>query len=124
MAIRTYAPKGYSCSITLEVTDEQAKVLDRIAESNEFDAYFWSEKVQCLNNGDKTINGNKVARINGVHYVIGKEDVSYFWRGNGGHKFKIKFSDGEEITTTNLWHQGGIPEELKTILKDNAEWVE
>jgi hypothetical protein len=124
MAIRTYAPQGYSCSIILEVTDEQAIILDKIAESNEFDAYFWSEKVQWLNDGDKTRDGDKVARINGVHYVIGREDASSFWKGSGGRQVKIKFSNGEEITTTNLWHQGGIPEELKTILKDNAEWVE
>jgi hypothetical protein len=118
MVKKFYKPEGYSCDIEVEVTEEQAKQLDKLWEKEQFSAYFWAEKVDWLNKGNK-----KVARINGQHHVIGDESVSDFWKGCGGNQFKIKYFSGEEIVTTNLWHQGEIPEELKEILKDNAEWI-
>ena len=122
MIIRTYEPKGYSAKITFEATTEQVNALDKLAEKKEFNAFFWAEKVVWLNNGNKTEDGQKVARIDGRHYVIGSEDDTGF-RGFSGHEFKIKLNNGEEIITKNLWHQGSIPEELKEILIDNAEFI-
>lgn len=45
------------------------------------------------------------------HYRIGAEDGGPF-RGFGGHPFRVVWLDPErEATeTTNLWHQGQIPE--------------
>jgi len=106
--------------ITVNVTEEQAKALDEIAKIKEFDAYFWAEKVEWLNNGD-IYDGCKVARINGEHYTIGSETSGM--KGMGGRKYRIKFNNGEVVETTNLWHQGDIPEQLKDILVDNAEFV-
>jgi hypothetical protein len=121
---RTYAPKGYSVSATVKLTKEQANILDKMAEKSEFNALFWAVKVEWLNNGDINSNGEKVVRINGEHYVIGSENAPGSFRGFGGRKFVIKFIDGNHkdkiVTTTNLWCQGDIPEELRHILKDNA----
>lgn len=67
---------------------------------------FWQEKLDF----DKE-NPHKGCVIDNHHYIIDDEDskATYF-RGFGGAKFRIKFNDGQIITTTNLWHQGEIPE--------------
>src|SRR6266498_3893081 len=33
--------------------------------------------------------------------------------GFGGHKFTIKFFDGREVETNDLWHQGTIPDHFR-----------
>jgi hypothetical protein len=82
-----------------------------------FNCHFWYEKI-----GVK--DSDKVARINKVHYLIGVElDSPSFMKGHGGQKFVIKFKDGREVTTTNLWCQGGIPERFQDRLPDNAEFL-
>ena len=77
---------------------------------------FWNDKVQ----GKNDIN---VVRIKGEQYYIGKEnnDGNKF-KGFGGHKSVIKFFDGREVVTTNLWHNGVIPEDFRERLPDNAEF--
>lgn len=86
---------------------------------------FWDAKVRWKENNDKTEQGERVARIEGVHYVIGDENDTSTFRGHGGRKFTIKFLDSDEtITTTNLWRQGVIPEEYKELLPDNAIFCE
>ncbi len=60
-----------------------------------------------------------VVRVDGVHYYIGNE-TQRGTRGFGGAKFHIKFFDGREVITTNLWHNGTIPESHKELLPDNA----
>lgn len=55
----------------------------------------------------------------GCHYWIGDENVECC-RGFGGDKFVIRFKDGKEVTTTNLWYQGAIPKHFQKILPDNA----
>jgi hypothetical protein len=120
MEIRTYNPEGYTCSVSVQVTNDQAKALDKIWKRNQFDAYFWASKVEYMNDGD-VVGNSKVLRIDGVHYVLSPETDG--WKGCGGNKHKIRLLSGEEIETTNLWHQGPIPEELKDELPNNAEWV-
>lgn len=80
--------------------------------------------IGCLfhDRADPTI----VAVIDGEHYVIAPEDENRsFWsaRGFGGRKFVIRFFDGREVTTTNLWHQGTIPPKFRDQMPDNAEFV-
>lgn len=41
--------------------------------------------------------------------------------GFRGREFKIRFNDGRELNTNNLWHDGRIPKELNTA--DNAEII-
>lgn len=70
-------------------------------------------------------NDPKIARISGNHYMIEPENKGkYGFRGFGGHKFVIEFFDGRTITTTNLWHQGTIPEHFRERLPDNARFIE
>ena len=68
---------------------------------------------------------NSFAIVNGVHYSIGNEDDTSPFRGFAGAKVRIKFFDGREIISTNMWHNGTIPEEYKKFFKDNAtlEWL-
>jgi hypothetical protein len=67
----------------------------------------------------------RVARIDGVHYYVGKEEnCDKRWKGFGGRRFKIRFHDGREVETDNLWCQGGIPAEFKDRLPDNAIFLE
>jgi hypothetical protein len=72
--------------------------------------------------------GDRVARVNGHHYFIGDEvDKSLpgmlGMRGFRGQQFSIKFLDGREVTTTNLWYQGEIPKRFRGRLPDNAEFI-
>lgn len=61
--------------------------------------------------------------VDGVHYRLGNERSQSRFRGYGGREFVIRFHDGREVTTTNLWHQGTIPEHLRDRLPDNAVFV-
>ncbi len=85
---------------------------------NEIDD-FWKSKVEIKDNPN-------VARINGVHYFIGDENEkgTNSFRGFDGKKFKIKFNDGREVETTNLWYNGKIPKEYEKDLPDNAIFIE
>ena len=84
-----------------------------------FTCDFWIEHIQR----DKTVDNTFV--INGWHYIVGREDKGdrYEFRGCGGSKFVIKAHDGREITTTNLWVQGEIPQHFRTRLPDNAIFI-
>ena len=84
-----------------------------------FSCHFWDETLKR----DKTYPPHKVCIIDGVHYVIAPEDSTDPFRGFGGHKFQIEFFDGTKVTTTNLWHQGEIPEIWKEKFKNNARFV-
>ena len=59
--------------------------------------------------------------INQSCYHAAPEDDNSGFRGFGGKRFKIKMHSGKIIETTNLWHQGRIPDEVYT--GDNAEFL-
>jgi len=79
-----------------------------------FTCNFWYEKVKW-----KEQNNPKAVRIEGVHYFIGDDNEKGF-RGFDGNKFIIRFHDGRNITTTNLWCQSSIPTRFRDRLPDNA----
>jgi hypothetical protein len=64
---------------------------------------------------------------NGRHYVIGAEPTaaelvdnpSHY--GNYGRRYLIRFPDGREVVTHNLWDQGCIPPGLAR--PDTAEFI-
>lgn len=61
--------------------------------------------------------------IDGVCYSIANESTLGIL-GFGGRKFKIKMlDDGRIIETNNLWCQGDVPEEYRSILPNTAEFV-
>ena len=61
-------------------------------------------------------------RVDGAHYVIGDGDPRLSMRGYGGRRFVVQFFDGRVIETTNLWHQGFVPEHFRSRLPDNASF--
>lgn len=82
-----------------------------------FECLFW---VKHLEGGD----GQERVRIDGKHYIIGEEtDAPKNYRGFSGEKFVIRFHDGREVTTTNLWGNGDIPPHFRERMPDNAVFV-
>lgn len=64
-------------------------------------------------------------RINGVHYSAEPGIKSGGMRGFGGRKFTIETLDGRrKFTTNDVWCQGTIPEHLRSIMPDNARFVD
>lgn len=62
--------------------------------------------------------------IDGVHYRIRPDRPNPGpGCGYGGRKFTIRFHDGREVRTRNLWYQGPIPPAWRDRLPDNAEFV-
>ena len=79
---------------------------------------FWREQLEF----DKKRIPYGWAVINGTHYVLCPHTNDYF-KGYGGHKFKIRFFDGTVKECDNLWCQGDIDEEWLEEFPDNAEFV-
>jgi len=80
-----------------------------------FTCDFWMKKV-------KTIKDPNWVRVNNESYYIGDETEKGF-RGFDSRKFIIKFNNGKIIETTNLWHQGEIPQHFRKRLFNNAEFI-
>jgi hypothetical protein len=74
-------------------------------------------------NIEKTLEDPNRIIVNGTCYMMREETKSYF-KGHGGHEFKVqKFGSEEIIKCTNLWCQGDIPIVWRERLKDNAKFV-
>lgn len=82
-----------------------------------FSCNFWQEWVERDEADPLSV------RVDGCHYHIGDEKSSSSFRGFGGRLFSIRFFDGREVTTTNLWCQSDIPTHFRDRLPDNAEFV-
>ena len=85
--------------------------------NNCFDCSFWIKKID--------ISEEDQARrviVNGQHHRLGIDNVGPF-RGFGGRAFRIQFQDGRIVETSNLWHQGEIPEKFREWLPDNATFI-
>lgn len=82
------------------------------------ECHFWLKKVH--------FNDQQKARqviVNGVHHMLGEETGSGPFRGFGGAEFTVCFNDGRSVVSTNLWHQGVIPEHFRKLLPDNAYFL-
>lgn len=79
---------------------------------------FWREKIAMKDDP-------KVARVGGRHYVDGgaKWNTPPDLLGSAGRKVRIRWHDGREALTNNLWVQGEIPAHFRDRLPDNAEFV-
>lgn len=108
------------CGNTIDLNFFNKKRLEKLQLC--FTCDFWWEKIYWRANGD-TYEGNRVARINNNHYTI-HPDGSAAFEGHGGRKFVIKFDNGDEVTTHNLWHQGEIPKWFRPHLPNNAVFVD
>lgn len=87
-----------------------------------FNCNFWLEKIRWREREDP----RAVVTSTFKHYRIGPDmspnDRSF--GGFGGRRFVVTFHDGREVTTTNLWHQGTVPEHFRDRLQPNAELKE
>ena len=115
------------CKLCHKPSEPENYIRDRIREIMEekqlcFNCAFWLWQHE-LDTQER--EPHTAVIVEGTHYVIGSEtkSKSTFFRGFGGAHFKIKFHDGTEVETTNLWCQGEIPEHLRHLLPDNAEFL-
>lgn len=115
--------------------EAEAAIYEHVA----FIRSFWDQKIEWMNNNDKTTpdprrkskGGEQVVRVDGQHYVVGhtpsaqelESNRQYGGLGHGGREFKIRLHDGREIITRNLWAQGKIPAEYREVLPDNAVFI-
>jgi len=88
---------------------------------------YWQHRVNEINRGNSRI---AILEKDGkpTCYYIGNENPRDGWVGFSGRKFLIEFLDGrykEEtiIETTNLWHNGIVPEHFRDELPINARFV-
>lgn len=83
-----------------------------------FSCSHWAEMKEQYDVGKKVV-------VDGKCYHVGDETESPSrMRGFGGAKFNIKKFTGEKIVTTNLWHNGEIPDLWRPAMPDNAEFIE
>jgi len=62
-------------------------------------------------------------KVNRVHHYISNEiKGGDHLKGYSGYRFYVHFKDGRNVTTTNLWHQGTIPEHFHHLFEINAEF--
>lgn len=80
-----------------------------------FECSIWRERLPLVGDPD-------IAIIDGTFYSIGDENDPSPFRGFGGDKFVIRFKDGREVTTTNLWCGGEISEHWRPQFPDNADF--
>ena len=80
-----------------------------------FECSLWRERLSLIGQPD-------VAIIDCTFYTIGDEDSKDPFRGFGGDKFVIRFKDGREVVTTNLWCGGDISEHWKSQFPNNADF--
>ena len=114
----------YKCKICgkIEESDNWIYGQEMLENKHCFDCDYWLK----LHEDDITNRkDHKYVIENGTHYVIEPEDSTDYFRGFGGTKVRIKFFDGTEVISTNLWHQGEIPERFRDIMPDNGsiEWL-
>lgn len=84
-----------------------------------FSCSIWKKRYEELSSLPKY----QVAIIDGTYYSIGPEDdTPKSCRGFGGDKFVIRFKDGYEVTTTNLWCGGKIDDYWQNYLSNNADF--
>lgn len=79
---------------------------------------FWIWQHRLDVNGDRDF-----AIINGSHYVLEPHTDIPWPVGMCGRKHVIRFKDGRVVVCDNLWHQGTIPEHLREMMPDNAEFL-
>jgi len=85
--------------------------------NNCFECSFWLGKTDYPD-----YMKNHQVIIDGQHYMAYAETDSFI-KGFGGRRFKIQFFDGRIIETNNLWFQGEIPDQFRSMLPENAVFL-
>jgi len=108
--------KPYDCRMCGN-TNETHTHLGRLVEGKLcFNCDFWDQYA-------KRVDDPRCVRVNGTHYVIAADEPDGMFRGFGGQGFTVQFFDGRTVATSNLWHQGTIPELFRDRLPDNAKFM-
>ncbi len=81
------------------------------------------ELTTLLNGEDHKREAERCVRVNGKHYYYHDDEPGAAFQGHGGAKFTIKFNDGRQVITKNLWAQGTIPAHFRDRLPDNAQFI-
>lgn len=82
-----------------------------------FSCYHWTGQRSI-----DEIDPDSTVIVGGHHYRIRPETERY--KGFAGAKWIIQFLTGYTVTTTNLWHQGEIPEFWRPTFPDNARFLQ
>lgn len=80
---------------------------------------FWNKRHSELASGQFAI-------IDGRAYFIKPDEAEGYqgFVGFGGAKHVIRFNDGREVVSRNLWFNGDVPDHWRARLPDNARFVE
>jgi hypothetical protein len=111
-------PNDGDWSMKPEVIEQQKHFAHLANEINKLNA-FWHKFV--------VEEEGRSAIINGIAFTIGKEPTTLtnsncVQYGFGGKRYVVKFLDGTEVVTHNLWHRGTVPDDLRELLSDNARF--
>ena len=105
-----------NCEICGKRMDSSPYLESIVCSTECFAAKFWLDKVKRINNPNQAV-------IDNVVYYIDREDIPKDLKGFGGAVHFIKFNDGRLIKTTNLWHNGKLPEAFRSVLPNNAVFL-
>lgn len=75
---------------------------------------YWLDRVKRKACSDQIV-------VNHVVYQIGNETDTF--KGFNGMGWYILYENGVLRTTTNLWHNGTLPEAMWELLPDNAKFI-
>lgn len=93
--------------------DKARRLTDRLC----FSCDHWRERIK---------GGTHVVVIDGYRYSISPDlpPRSRDCAGHGGARFVIRFHDGREVVTHNLWANGRVPDHFRDRIVDNAVFVQ
>ena len=107
-----------NCKYCGDIYDASLEWAIAIEDGSCFSCWFWDD----MRKRDAE-NPARVVIVDGGHYCY-DDDVKDRWMaGFSGSKFHIKFNDGREVITHNLWYQGIIPERVKEHFPNNAVFI-
>lgn len=85
-----------------------------------FNCNFWYDRLKAL----QADTDHRCAVIDGDMYnVADSKNTDIQCNGFAGRKFTIRFHDGFEVTTNNLWHNGAISPFYIHLFKQNAVFI-
>lgn len=83
-----------------------------------FNCNFWRDMLEK----DSKRLPHTYCMIDGTHYVIEPDEPDATFQGFGGAKFHIRFKDGHEVITHNLWCQGEPKGYWRSQFPDTADF--
>lgn len=105
------------CQVCGKEIEKSRYAKSTICSSDCFTKNYWNKIVESYDDPRRVI-------IDGKSFYIEDENPhNGLPKGFGGRKFIIARNNGIIIETTNLWAQGEVPDEYRSVLKDNAQFL-